>query len=438
MVIQDVSVPDLGGPSDVDVIEVLVRPGDSVGVNDSLITLESDKATMDVPSPYTGTVKAVNLSVGEKVSEGTLILTMDVADTPADETTQQKEGAEVPVAEEMTAEKATGTEPRSTERQEAPSIVEPAPAPVTKPSLKEPASVGEKAYASPSVRRVARELGVNLSALTGSGRKGRILKEDVQAYVKRRMQQPAGGFSVPEQPAIDFAQFGAISTSSLSRIKKLSGTHLHRSWVSVPHVTQFDEADVTELETFRRRINEELKGEGVKLSFLPFLIKAAVAALKAYPEFNASLDSGGEQLVVKHYYNIGVAVDTPEGLVVPVIRDADTKGVLALARELAEVSERARGKRLKPGDMQGGSFSISSLGGIGGTAFTPIVNVPEVAILGVSRSVMKPVYREGEFEPRLMLPLSLSYDHRIIDGAAAARFTTVLGKALADMRRVLL
>jgi pyruvate dehydrogenase E2 component (dihydrolipoamide acetyltransferase) len=295
-------------------------------------------------------------------------------------------------------------------------------------------------HASPSVRRFARELGINLTLVGGSGPKSRILKEDVQAYVKGELSRPRAGtgFTLPEMPQVDFAKFGAIETVPLSRIKKLAGANLHRNWVSIPHVTQHDEADITDLEAFRKSNSAETEKQGFKLTMLSFLIKACVTALKAHPEFNASLDKSGENLVLKKYFHIGVAVDTPEGLVVPVIRDVDRKGVFDLARELAQVSQRARDKKLSPTEMQGGCFSISSLGGIGGTAFTPIINAPEVAILGVSKAQLKPVYKDGKLVPRLLLPLALSYDHRVIDGAAAARFTTYLCSVLSDIRRLLL
>ncbi|HEY6282196.1 MAG TPA: dihydrolipoyllysine-residue acetyltransferase [Burkholderiales bacterium] len=427
----EVRVPNIGDFKNVPIIEVLVKPGDAVKKEDPLVTLESDKATMDIPSPYGGVVKALKVKVGDKVSEGTAVLAIDVN-------------------EETAAAPAPSRQPHSTGSEQAsPSSgvskgagVTPHPAQKVVPSPPLPAmeTRGHLPHASPSVRRFARELGINLTLVGGSGPKSRILKEDVQAYVKGELLRPRAGtgFTLPEMPQVDFAKFGAIETVPLSRIKKLAGANLHRNWVSIPHVTQHDEADITDLEAFRISNSAETEKQGFKLTMLSFLIKACVTALKAYPEFNASLDKSGENLVLKKYFHIGVAVDTPEGLVVPVIRDADRKGVFDLARELAQVSQRARDKKLSPTEMQGGCFSISSLGGIGGTAFTPIINAPEVAILGVSKAQLKPVYKDGKLVPRLLLPLALSYDHRVIDGAAAARFTTYLCSVLSDIRRLLL
>ena len=312
------------------------------------------------------------------------------------------------------------------------------PAPRPSPTAHIQPESFKKAHASPAIRRFARELGVDLSRVEGSGPKGRILKEDVQGYVKRALAQPAGGLGVAPMPEIDFSQYGEIETKALTKINKLTGQNLHRNWVTIPHVTQFDEADITELDSFRKKLAEEYKSKGVKITFLAFLMKAVVSALKEYPRFNASLDATGENLILKKYYHVGVAVDTPDGLVVPVIRDVDRKTLVDIARELTEVSERARTKKLSPADMQGGCFTISSLGGIGGTMFTPIVNAPEVAILGVSRAKMQPVWNGEEFEPRLIMPIALSYDHRVIDGADGARFTSFLCKLLSDMRRMLL
>jgi pyruvate dehydrogenase E2 component (dihydrolipoamide acetyltransferase) len=432
----EVKVPDIGDFKEVGVIEVLVAPGDRVEKEGSLITVESDKATMEIPSPVAGVVKELKIKVGDKVAEGSLILILEEA-----------AGSAAPAAKPVAAAApvAVAPAPASTP------ATEPPPRPVAKPDpvpLEPQDLTVSKPHASPSIRMFARELGVDLQKVKGTGLKGRVTREDVQAFVKgalataKPVVAPAGGgglpFNLPEMPNIDFAKFGPVETRALSRIKKISGANLHRNWVSIPHITQFDEADITELESFRKANTADTEKQGFKLTMLAFLIKASVTALRQFPEFNASLDKSGENLVLKKYFHIGVAVDTPDGLVVPVIRDADRKGVFDLARELAEVSKLAKEKKLKPGDMQGGTFSISSLGGIGGTMFTPIINAPEVAILGVSRSVMRPVWNGKEFTPRLVLPLSLSYDHRVIDGAAGARFTTYLVSVLSDIRRSLL
>ena len=430
----EVKVPDIGDLKEVGVIEVLVAPGDRVEKEGSLITVESDKATMEIPSPVAGVVKELKIKVGDKVAKGSLILILDEAAGSAS------------VAPAQSAAAAVSTTP-------APAVaaVEPPPHPVAKPDpvpLEPQDLTLSKPHASPSIRMFARELGVDLSKVKGTGLKGRVTREDVQAFVKGALAavkpvsaSASGGglpFNLPELPNIDFAKYGPVETRALSRIKKISGANLHRNWVSIPHITQFDEADITDLESFRKANAAETEKQGFKLTMLAFLIKASVTALRQFPDFNASLDKSGENLVLKKYFHIGVAVDTPDGLVVPVIRDADRKGVFDLARELGEVSRLAKEKKLKPGDMQGGTFSISSLGGIGGTMFTPIINAPEVAILGVSRSVMRPVWNGKEFTPRLVLPLSLSYDHRVIDGAAGARFTTYLVSVLSDIRRSLL
>jgi pyruvate dehydrogenase E2 component (dihydrolipoamide acetyltransferase) len=429
---KDILVPDIGDFKEVEVVEILVKPGDTVAKEQSLVSLESDKATMEIPSPEAGVVKELKIKVGDKVSQGSVLLALEASGAaPAAEKTVEK-----------TAEKKP--EPQK-ENPPAPSVVtrvEPVPS--------EPKdAVASHPHASPSIRKFARELGVDLSRVQGSGPKGRIVKEDVQAFVKgalagKPVSAPAGGkggalpFNLPAWPDVDFAKFGPIESKPLSRIQKLSGPYLHRNWVSIPHVTQCDDADITDLEAFRKSQTIETEKIGFKLTMLAFMIKACVTALRQFPQFNASLDKSGESLIVKKYYHIGVAVDTPGGLVVPVVRDADRKGVFDLARELAEISKVAKDGKLKAGDMQGGTFSISSLGGIGGTYFTPIINAPELAILGVSRSAMKPVWNGKEFVPRLILPLSLSYDHRVIDGAAAARFTTELTKILSDIRRTLL
>ncbi len=421
-----VKVPDIGDFKEVAVIEVLVKPGDTVTNEQSLITVESDKATMEIPSPAAGKITALKLKVGDKVSEGSTILELEA------------EGAAPPAPEAKQPKTAT-----------APAAVPEAAVPPPPPVPKEPQEATQaKPHASPSVRKFARELGVDLGRVRGTGPKGRVLHADVQGFVKGALAAvPAaapgakGGalpFNVPAWPDVDFAKFGPVEMKPLTRLQKLSGPNLHRNWISIPHVTQFDEADITDLETFRKSNTADTEKQGFKLTMLAFLIKACVTALRQHPNFNASLDRSGETLVVKKYYNIGVAVDTPDGLVVPVVRDADRKGVFDVARELAEISKLARDKKLKPGDMQGGTFSISSLGGIGGSAFTPIINAPEVAILGVSKAVLRPVWTGKAFEPRLMLPLSLAYDHRVIDGAAGARFTTYLASVLADIRRSLL
>ena len=436
MTTEAVKVPDLGDVDKVDVVEVLVAHGDSVAVDSPLITLESDKASMDVPSPLAGQVAEVQVKAGDQVGEGDLILTLEVSQETA------------PAAEPPAEEEAPAAEP---EPSKAPAEPEPAPAPeAPAPAPAEAGAetgaktgtetAGVKAYASPAVRRFARELGVDLSLVRGSGRKGRIVKADVQAWVKQTLSEPAarGGGVLPEMPVIDFSRFGEIERVPLTRVQKISGPNLQRSWLHVPHVTQHDEADITELEAFRQEHKAQAKAEGFNLTPLAFVLKAVVAALREFPKVNSSLDPDGEQLVLKRYYHLGVAVDTEEGLMVPVVRDVDQKSIFELARELAEVSQQTRDRKLTPDRLRGASFTVSSLGGIGGTAFTPVVNAPEAAILGVSRSSMRPVWRDGEFVPRLILPLSLSYDHRIIDGALAVRFTTYLCQVLADIRRLLL
>ena len=460
----EVKVPDIGDFKDVEVIDLLVKPGDSINAEDSLLTLETDKATMDVPAPAAGTVKEVKVKVGDKVSQGTLILLLDgdgasaaeSAPSASSATGQKEDPAAAGNAKAPQGSQPEVPVPPEREAASAPGGAEAAASPDAQSASEHPSSTAAAAqpgnddagftlaHASPSVRRFARELGVELSRITGSGNKNRILKEDVQAYVKSTLNAaPAAaaagvGAGLPPLPTVDFAKFGAIEKVALSRIKKLSGANLHRNWMSIPHVTQHDEADITGLEQFRKSVQTDAAKQGIKITLLAFLMKAAVGALRQFPDFNASLEADGGTLVRKNYYHIGVAVDTPEGLVVPVVRDVDTKGVLQLGKELGELSERARAKKLSPGDMQGGSFSISSLGGIGGTAFTPIINAPEVAILGVSRAAVRPVSQDGQVAHRLMLPLSLSYDHRVIDGAAAARFTTFLCALLADMRRLVL
>ena len=442
--LKEARVPDIGDHKDVPVIELLVQPGDTVKKDQGLVTLESDKATMEVPAPFDGIVRELRVKVGDELSTGAIVAMIEpTAGGEAEGKPASAPPAPTPAAKAETAAPAPAPKPAAPASAPAPARASDAQPPRSPPVAFDADSVmPEKVpYASPAVRLFARELGVDLGQVSGSARGGRITREDVQAYVKSVMSGGAAvagaggsGLNLIPWPKVDFAKFGPVERKPLSRIQKLSGANLARNWAMIPHVTQHDEADITEMEAFRKRLGEENKD--VKVTPLVFLIKAVVAALKKFPTFNASLE--GEELVLKNYFHIGIAVDTPDGLVVPVIRDADRKGLLELARELAEVSARAREKKLSAADMQGGCFSISSLGGIGGTAFTPIINAPEVAILGVSRSAMKPVWNGKEFAPRLMLPLSLSYDHRVIDGAAAARFTSYLSQVLADLRRLLL
>jgi len=422
----EITLPDIGDFKDVEVIEVLVSAGDHISMDDSLITLESDKASMEIPSPSAGVVKEVKVSVGDIINEGDLLIVLE-EDSVAEET--------APVAPPKPVD-AHPTPPPP-----APGEKKAKPLPIAPTRADMPS---RKAHASPAVRRFARELGVDLTRVSGSGPKGRITKDDVQSFVKRALSgggaAAAGGgcLALPSMPAVDFSKFGETEEIELNRIKKISGAHLHRSWITVPHVTQFDEADITELEAFRKSLKDEAMKQDVRLTFMPFLMKACEAALREFPNVNASLSADGEKLILKKYINIGVAVDTPNGLVVPVIRDVDQKGVYDLAKELMEISARAREGKLGPADMQGGCFTISSLGGIGGTQFTPIVNAPEVAILGVSRAAMKPVWSGEKFKPRLVMPYSLSYDHRVIDGAEGVRFTTYLASILNDIRHLVL
>jgi pyruvate dehydrogenase E2 component (dihydrolipoamide acetyltransferase) len=430
-----VEVPDIGDFENVPIIEILVSPGDQVAPDDPLLTLESDKATMDVPAPFAGTVRELSVKVGDHVSQGDMLLTLepseDGAAPSAEASAIASEGVPVEAAAPETVAGALAAEPPA----------EPA-APVQQPAS--PGADGHApVYASPSVRKLARELTVDLARVTGTGRKGRITPEDVQAYAKRG-PAPAGpasaapglGLDLPPWPTPDFSKQGPIERVERSRIQRISGPNLARNWVMIPHVTHNDEADITDLEAWRKRLNEEHASEGVKVTMVSFLVLACVNALKQFPTLNCSLD--GEELILKRYYNIGFAADTPGGLLVPVIKDADRKGLLETARELTELSGKAREGKLSPAEMSGATFTISSLGGIGGTSFTPIVNAPEVAILGVTRSAVKPVWNGDEFEPRLMLPLSLSYDHRVIDGAAAARFVVYLTRVLGDLRQALL
>uniref|UniRef100_UPI003341D913 dihydrolipoyllysine-residue acetyltransferase n=1 Tax=Castellaniella defragrans TaxID=75697 RepID=UPI003341D913 len=442
-VLRSVAVPDIGDFDAVEVIEVLVAVGDTIEAEQGLITVESDKASMEIPASEGGVVKAVKVKVGDKVSQGTEIVEIETAGAA------QPQAPAAPAAMPAGVEASVPAEPSAPVEQAAQSLASTPPARTSPTAAFAEAAVPLRnlPHASPSVRKFARELGVNLAQIIGSGAKNRITADDVRAYVKQALStggaSPAGstlpageGFSVLGWPKVDFAKFGAIETRPLSRIKKISGANLHRNWVMIPHVTNNDVADITELEALRQQLNEENRKSGSKVTMLAFLIKAVIAALRKFPEFNASLD--GDNLVLKQYFHIGFAADTPNGLVVPVIRDADRKGVLELAAETAELAAQAREGKLSPSQMQGGCFSISSLGGIGGTDFTPIINAPEVAILGVSRSSMQPVWDGAAFQPRLMLPLSLSYDHRVIDGAAAARFNAYLASLLADFRRIIL
>jgi len=432
---KEIVVPDIGDFDNVEVIEVLVAAGDTVAAEDSLISVESDKAAMEIPAPEAGVIKEMKVSVGDTVSEGSLIMILEPS------------AAGVSESETENAQETLEAKPEvKTETAPKPETPAPAPAPKPAPAKVSPtAKINEetfsKAYASPSIRKFARELGVDLGQVEGSGRKNRITREDVQNFVKRALSQgggAGGGLGVAPMPEIDFSQWGAIESKPLSKINKLTGQFLHRNWVTVPHVTQFDEADITDMEAFRKSMAAEYKEKGIRITPLVFMMKAVVSALKQFPRFNSSLDATGENLILKNYYNVGIAVDTPDGLVVPVVQDVDRKSLVDLAEELGEISVKARDKKLKPSDMQGGCITISSLGGIGGTKFTPIVNAPEVAILGVSRSKMQPVWNGTDFEPRLMLPLSLSYDHRVIDGADGARFTSFLSRVLSDTRRLLL
>jgi pyruvate dehydrogenase E2 component (dihydrolipoamide acetyltransferase) len=451
-----VEVPDIGDFTDVPIIEILVADGDRVEADDPLLTLESDKATMDVPAPFAGVVRDLQVKVGDKVSQGTPLMVIEAAPTgttDADAPSEVPDGPAPSAVPDAPARSELPDAPARSEAADAPSGAAEALAPSEAAEALAPSEIpvapshpgdgaGDGAiYASPSIRRLARELGVDLHGASGTGRKGRITRADVEQLAGGPRPAPAGGPSAPglnlaPWPSLDFEKFGPIERVPRSRIQKISAPNLARNWAMIPHVTQHDEADITALEAWRRELNQESAASGVKVTMVSFLVVACVAALKEFPDFNSSLD--GDELVLKRYYNIGFAADTPGGLVVPVIKDADRKGLLEIARELGELSATARAGKLTPGDMSGSTFTISSLGGIGGTAFTPIINAPEVAILGVSRSAMKPFWNGDEFVPRLMLPLSLSYDHRVIDGAAAARFVVHLAKLLSDLRRVLL
>ncbi len=454
----ELKVPDIGDYKDIPVIEILVKVGDSVAKDQSIVTLESDKATMEVPADVAGVIKELRVKLNDKVSMGSVVAIIEAAAAGAVSSVAaiatavvsppvRGEPVEPPVANKsapISTAPASTSPSTSSGRTESVASAMSAPTQASAPSTSTDQS---KAHASPSVRKFARELGVDLNRVKGNGPKNRILQEDVQGFVKGVMSgsQPSGAASggtdgaalgLLPWPKVDFAKFGAIETKPLSRIKKISGANLHRNWVMIPHVTNHDEADITELEAFRVKLNEENAKAGIKVTMLAFMIKAAVMALKKFPDFNASLD--GENLIVKNYFNIGFAADTPNGLVVPVIKNADTKGVFEISKEMSELAGKAREGKLGPAEMQGGCFSISSLGGIGGTYFTPIINAPEVAIMGVCKSEMKPKWNGKEFEPRLMLPLSLSWDHRVIDGASAARFNVFFGGLLADFRRAIL
>jgi len=462
--LSEVKVPDIGNYTNVPVIEVLVKPGDSVAKDQGLVTLESDKATMEVPSPVAGVIKELRVKLGDEVSEGVVVATIEAGDAAAAAAPAAPAKAEAPAKSEA-APKTEATSPtpvaagvrgegeaKATPGASAPST--PAADAAREEPRSPPVSFGADTvmpdkvpYASPAIRLFARELGVDLGKVRGSGRKNRITREDVQGFVKQALATGAApraasgggaGLNLLPWPQVDFSKFGEVETKALSKIKKISGANLARNWVMIPHVTQHDDADITDLEALRVALNKENEKAGIKFTMLGFIIKAVVAALKKFPDFNASLDASGENLILKKYFHIGFAADTPNGLVVPVLRDADKKGIVAIAQESGALAAKARDGKLGPADMSGGCFSISSLGGIGGTAFTPIVNAPEVAILGVSKSAMKPVWDGKAFVPRLLLPLSLSYDHRVIDGASAARFTAYLAQLLADMRRALL
>ncbi|MEJ2760187.1 MAG: dihydrolipoyllysine-residue acetyltransferase [Gammaproteobacteria bacterium] len=435
---KQILIPDIGNFEEVEIIEILVGPGDDIKPEDPLLTLESDKATMDIPSPDTGTVKKVLVEVGDKVSEGTPILEIEEAGEQPKKEETSEDTTEIKPKREPKPEPAQQAVPRT----EAPSG--PRPAPATPRGAQTTVTRSGSAHASPSVRKFARELGVDLGLVRGSGPKGRILKEDVMSFTKafmtgeRLFERQGGGLAFPEIPPVDFSKFGPVESRTLSRLKRIGAQNLHRSWINIPHVTQFDEADITDLEEFRKSKKGEADRHQVKLTLLSFLVKAAVVALKKYPEFNASLSTDGEMLILKRYFHIGVAVNTDAGLMVPVVKDADQKGLFDLAKELMELAQKARDRKLTPDEMQGGCFTISSLGHIGGTGFTPIINAPEVAIMGVARATRQPRYVGDRIEPRLMLPLSLSYDHRVIDGVAAAEFTQFLGQVLTDIRQLLL
>ena len=448
----EVKVPDIGDFADIPVIEILVKVGDTVKKEDSLVSLESDKATMEVPSTHSGVVKEIRVKLGDKVSMGSLVLMLEesaaaaapssAVQTPSPSIDTLMTGQPSPQKGEANLQTPAPARVTEVVLPSAAPVLPPSPAPVA--ASTDPGVVTATVHASPSIRKLAREFGVDLTKVKGTGNKGRINEDDVKGFVKTELAKPSGSaatggaFAFPTMPPVDFTKFGAIETRALSRIKKLSGNNLARNWMMIPHVTQQDEADITEVEAFRVKTNEDIAKSGVKVTMLAFLIKASVAALKKFPEFNSSLEPGGENLILKKYFNIGFAADTPNGLVVPVIKNADQKSVIDIAREMTELSIKAREGKLSPTEMQGGCFSISSLGGIGGTFFTPIINAPEVAILGVSKSSMKPIWNGNDFMPRLILPMSLSYDHRVVDGASGARFSTYLAGLMSDIRKLVL
>ena len=429
--IEEIKIPDIGDFDSVEVIEIAVSVGDSVEIEDTLVTVESDKASMDIPSPKVGEIKEIKVNIGDKVSEGTPIISLLISEE------EVKKDNQVSKRTEEVDEKETPKIEKSENR-----IAPPPPPKIPETSQLVGQSNSAKAHASPSVRRFARELGVDLGLVYGTGPKNRILKEDVKAFTKSIMSgeklSNKGAFTTPEIPPVDFSKFGEVEQKPLTRIRRLTGQALHRSWITIPHVTQFDEADITELEEFRKSKLKSAEKEGVKLTLVTFLIKAVVVALQKFPEFNSSIEPSGENLIIKKYFHVGVAVNTKNGLLVPVLKDVDKKGLFEIATEITELSNKAREGKISPKDLQGGCFTISSLGGIGGLHFAPIINAPEVAILGVSRAAMKPVYENGIFEPRLILPFALSYDHRVIDGVAGAQFTQFLSTILTDIRHILL
>ena len=439
MATEEILIPDIGSFDSVDVIEILIKEGDEIKKEDPLITVESDKASMDIPAPQSGVIKEIKLKVGDKVKQGSLIAVFE-----KNQVSTETSKKELNVKKEIESSLSKVTLEPTSPVPEPPATIKPIekPLPISESAL---VASGKTSHASPSVRKFARNLGVNLHLVKGSAPKNRIVAEDIEAYVKSELYKPRTDdmgthFSPIAMPDIDFSTFGSIETKPLSKIKKISGANLHRNWVTAPHVTQFDDADITDLEAFRKSMQKDAEKKGVKLTLLAFMMKACVNALRAYPVFNSSISPDGESIIMKDYYNVGFACDTPDGLVVPVVKDVFTKDVLEIAQDLGDLSNKARERKLKMDDMQGGCFTISSLGGIGGTKFTPIINCPEVAILGVSRSSMQPIYNKEnkEFEPRLVLPLSLSYDHRVVDGADGARFTTHLRAMLSDVRRLLL
>ena len=439
MAIEQIKIPDIGDFDAVEVIEVLISEGDTVAEDDSLLTLESDKATMEIPAPTSGTITKIVVAVGDKVSEGDHIIDLEISEAAAEAPKVEEKPAVAEIPKEASKEVAKAETPAP--QVQAPSSASPA-AVASKPINTQ--DMGAKFHASPSVRAFSRNLGVDLTTVNGTGPKGRIMQTDVEAAIKAVMSGQAAapgqasGAGIPAVPAIDFSQFGETETEELGRIKKISGKFLHTSWLNVPHVTQFDECDITEMDQFRKDMKATAEKQGVKLTPLVFVMKAVVKALQEFPSFNASLSPDGQSIIKKKYYNIGIAVDTPNGLVVPVVKDVDKKGIYDLSRDLMEISAKARDGKLSPADMSGGCFTISSLGGIGGTQFTPIVNAPEVAIMGLSKAKMQPVWNGNEFVPRLVMPFSVSYDHRAIDGAEGVRFTTTVGQYLTDLRQLIM